>query len=80
MQDRQQTLDMSIYQMMMLRSLLTAGCPEELLLIFRTRCDLPEQGWDQLVSAGFVTLSKKRWSASAAGKRAYNVQKRYKWF
>jgi len=76
------TLDMTIPQMCMMRSLISQGVPANLIDIFLVRCDLDAGGWKQLIDAGYVELRKKdqRYWQSDAGKRAYNVQKKHKWF
>ncbi len=68
-------------QLMVARSLLKQGCPNDLLHIILLRCSANDQDWTGLQNNGFVEQDNAgRWWLSQAGKREYSKQKVGRYF
>lgn len=70
----------SIPQLCLLRSLLKAGIPADLIHWFPPRCGATEAEWQALRDAGMVNLRAGRFRLSTDGKREYRRQSKGRYF
>ena len=74
-------MELDIYQLMTMRSLLSQGWPASMVGILLERCSLNQAGWDALLKEGWVELDKEnKYQLSCEGKKQYKTQKKGKWF
>lgn len=72
---------MNTPQLYLMRSLLGRGIPPELLDIFLERCGATKEDWENLLVSGCVKADTTgRLIVTPEGKKAFNVEKKGKWF
>lgn len=78
------TPDLSIHQLMVLRTLISSGWPPELLDKLLSRCGCSEEEWQQMVDLNYVALwqntSGPRYGQTSRGETEYKRQSKGKWF
>lgn len=72
--------NLTVNQLMALRSLLAQGWPSSLLEILLNRCSLEMDNWQEMVNEGWVVVEDNKFRLSNEGKRVYNTEKRGKYF
>lgn len=74
-------MDLTVHQLMAMRSLLPHGWPSSMADILLRRCGLGQPDWDMLVDHRLVLLDKEdRYQMSKSGKRLYQKLKKSKYF
>lgn len=77
-------MELTLHQLMAMRSLIHQGWPNSLLSHLLTRCGLEEEGWQALVHHNFVFCppenDSKIWLLTSEGRREYRKQKKGKYF
>lgn len=72
---------LSTAQLCLLRSLLKAGSPADLIGIYLNRCGATEQEWQSLISEKLVETDREgRYWLSKEGKRTYKKAKVGRYF
>lgn len=73
--------DLSIHQLMAMRSLFNMGWPNDLLDKLLQRCGTSQDEWKHLVDTQLVFLDPEhRWRVTETGLRLYNLESRGKYF